>query len=117
MHQKPLLRLLAHPFDLTEDAPDLLLAAQGPVKGDSETVGFVTDVHQDLQRMGIAVEEKRDGIVQPDDHLHPLRQTDDHQPVQNAEFRQGFARKLQLTFTSIDDNELRKVIRMFCKHP
>ena len=101
MHQKAAFGLFADSLYGSQGTFDLTLAAQGTVECDSEAVGFVTDLHQHLERVGIPVQEQRIGVVDPDDQFHPLGKSHDHEPVKDSKFRKGLPGEFQLAFTSV----------------
>ena len=116
MYQKPLLRLLPHPFDPGQCRFYLALAAQTAVESDTEPVCLVTDLLQDFQRRGIPVNEKRIRVPHPDHLLQTLGKTDNCKFLSQTEFRQCLESKIKLSLATVYDNELRKVVRIFTQH-
>ena len=57
VEEQTLLGLLANALDLAQGALDGGLGAEIAVEGDAETVRFVADPRQDLQGLGVAVDE------------------------------------------------------------
>ena len=77
MHQQTLLRNLADALYRRQRRLYGGLAAKAAVEGDTEAVGFVAYVLQQLQSLGITVDEKRIGVPDADDFFQPLGQAHD----------------------------------------
>ena len=58
--EQALLGLFAHALDFAQGALDRGLGAEVAVERDAETVRFIADALQDLQGLGIAVDEQGD---------------------------------------------------------
>ena len=67
MHKQALFRDLADALYRRERRLYGGLAAKAAVEGDTEAVGFVAYVLQQLQGLGITVDEKRIGVPDADD--------------------------------------------------
>ena len=117
MHQKLLLRLLAHALDSAQCRLDRRLAAQGTVEGDSESVGLIPDALQNLEGLRIAVYEQGVRVPYPYHLLQAFRQTYHRHTVLETKLANCLVREVQLTLASIYHHQLREVVRGLIQHP
>ena len=116
MYQEPLLSLLSHALYPGQCRFYLALAAQTAMEGYTEPVRFVTNLLQHLQCRGIPVNEKRIWIPNTDDLFQPLGKSHYRKFVSKTEFRQCLIGKIELSLASVNDYQLRQVIRVFTQH-
>ena len=70
----------------------------------------VADLAQELESLGVAVNEQRIRVSYPDDLLESLGQADDSDTVLKAELEYGLIGKGELTLAAVYYNQLRQVV-------
>ena len=80
-------------------------------------MSLVANPLQEFQCRGVAVNEERIRVAHPDDLLKALGQTDHCKFLSKTKFSQRLESKVELTLASVNDNELRQIIRSLGQHP
>ena len=88
MHEQPLFRLLPHPLYLPEGRRQGRLAAQRAVECDAEAVGLITYPLEQLQSLGVPVQEQRIWIAHAYHLFQPLGKSYDGQFLLQSELAQ-----------------------------
>ena len=95
---------------------NLGLGPEGAVEGDAETVGFIPDTCDYPESLGIAVEEERIGIVHKHDFFKMLCKTHVFHLLLHSHLLYCLPGEVKLAFASVDNHQLRQVVRSFFQH-
>ena len=86
------------------------------MEGDAEAMGLIANLAQNLGGLGVHVEEKRVGVSYADYLLQPFCEADDRQPVSETQFVQSLVGRRELPLTTVNHDELRKIVRGLGEH-
>ena len=80
-------------------------------------MGLIPDARDYPESLGIAVEEKRVWVIHKHYFFQVLGKAHDLHLLLQAQFLYCLPGEVELAFASVDNHQLRQVIRSFFQHP